>query len=431
MTKRDWSARGPLVLGATSLALLLGGFGAWSVMTEISGAVVASGQIEVEQHRQVVQHPEGGVVESILVSEGTRVEAGAPLIRLDGSLIRSELSIVESQFFEILARRGRLEAERDERDSITFPDVLIEVAHLPEVETLMQGQARLFEARGESLDQQIDQLEKRSGQIDNQIEGIEAQLAALRTQLSLIEQELVSQQSLLDRGLTQSARVLSLQREQAGLNGSIGELTASRAEAAARVTEIGIEVLRLHSQRREDALTQLRDLGYRELELAERRRSLRERLELLDLRAPVSGVVWGLQVTTPRAVLRAADPVLYVIPQDRPLIIATRVSTVEIDQVFVGQEARLVFPAFSARTTPEVTGQIAMVSPDAFTDERTQTNYYRAEITISPEEAAKLGNLTLLPGMPVEAFIQTDSRTPLAYLVQPLKEYFDKAFRES
>lgn len=429
---RAYSARGPIMAGLVSLLILVGGFGGWSVATKIAGAVVASGQIEVEQNRQVVQHPDGGVVEAIYVKEGDRVEAGASLLKLDGTLIQSELAIVESQFYEFLARRGRLEAERDGRDLIDFPAALTEVAPTnPEIAELMNGQLSLFETRNESFRQQRDQIGERQGQIARQIEGIDAQLVALERQIALIGQELSTQKGLLDKGLAQTARVLELEREQSSLQGTVGELTASRAESQGRATEMDIELLKLESTRREEANTQLRDLGYREIEMAERRRTLSEQIARLDIRAPVSGIVYSLQVTTPRAVLRAADPVLYVVPQDRPLVIAARIASINVDEIHVGQEAELRFSAFSSRTTPNLKGQIATISADAFTDERTQAHYYRTEITLQEGELAKLGDLDLLPGMPVEAYIKTDDRSPMAYLIKPLADYFTKAFRES
>lgn len=430
--KRVWSATTPLLTGSVMLILLVGGFGLWSVTTNIAGAIVSPGQIEVEQSRQIVQHPDGGVVESISVAEGDTVAAGDVLLTLDGSMLRSEYAIVEGQLFEIFARRGRLEAERDTADSVTFSPELTEIAQQrPEVAELMEGQARLFEARRDTLAQQVDQMSKRSGQIASQISGIEAQSAALSTQLDLIREELEDQQGLLEKGLAQASRVLALQREEARLRGSVGELTASKAQAEGRITEIEIEVLRLAAGRREEAITQLRDFGYQELELAERRRALAERILRLEVRAPVSGIVLGLQVTTPRAVLRPADPVLYLIPQDRPLVIAAQVAPIHIDQVYPGQPVKLVFSAFNTRTTPELNGHVAVVSADALTDQRTQTTYYRAEIVLDAGEIAKLRDLTLVPGMPVEAFIRTQDRTPLAYLIKPFTDYFTRAFRES
>ncbi len=426
------SARGPVLFGLFTLLLLVGGFGLWSTTTKIAGAVVAPGRVEVEQNRQVVQHPDGGVVETIFVKNGDLVAAGDPLIQLDGTLLQSELTIVEGQFFEILARRGRLEAERDDADHLTFPAELTEAATgRPTIAALMAGQEKLFAARQETTANEIDQLRKRRAQIVNQIEGIGAQRRSTADQLALIGQELEDLKSLLDRGLTQAGRVLALQREKARLDGVAGELDAARAEAEGKVTEIDIEILNRGSTRREEANTQLRDLGYRELELAERRRSLTEQIDRLDIRAPVSGVVHALQVTTPRSVIRAAEPVLYIIPQDRPFVIAAQVAPIHVDEVAIGQEVALRFAAFDSRTTPELFGQVRQISADALTDEASRSAYYRAEIVLDEGEMAKLGGRAIIPGMPVEVFIRTGERTPLAYLLKPLSEYFNRAFRES
>ena len=427
-----WSARGPLILGFATLALLVGGFGLWSVVTTISGAVIASGQIEVESSRQIVQHPDGGVVETIAVAEGDTVKAGDLLVRLDGSALHSELAIVEGQLYEIRARRARLAAERDDDDTITFPQDLLDVAKArPEVAEQVQGQVHLFNARKETLSKQIGQMTERRAQIGSRIEGIEAQIVALTQQLYLINEELTDQQSLLDKGLAQASRVLALQREVARLLGQRGELDSSKAQALENISEIDLEVLRLQAAHREEANTQLRDIGSQELELAERVRALTERITRLEIRAPSSGIVLALQVTTPRSVIRPADPVMYIVPQDRPLVITARVSPLHIDEVFAGQEAKLHFSAFSARTTPELMGHVTVVSADALVDQATQASYYRVEIEPDPAELAKLEGLTLLPGMPVEAFIKTGDRTPLAYMIRPFTDYFAKAFRES
>ncbi len=427
-----WSARGPILLGAGALAVLLGGFGVWSVTTTISGAIVANGQIQVEQNRQVVQHPDGGVVATIDVTEGQAVKAGDLLLSLDGSMVKSELSIVEGQLFELLARRARLEAERDDADAPVIPPDLAAMAQdRPAVAELVEGQIKLFAARRDTLARSTEQLAKRSDQTREQVRGIEAQITAMDTQLDLIRLELSDQQELLQKGLTQSARVRELQRQEADMQGTAGELAASKAEAEQRATEIDLESLRLAAQRREDASTQLRDIGSSELELVERRRALTEQIARLDVRAPVSGIVLGLAVTTPRAVVRPADPLLYIIPQDRPLVIEAQIPPIHIDEVRVGQQVRLVFPAFSSRTTPELFGRVSVLSADAFSDQKTGASFYRAEIVLEAEDAVKLADKELLPGMPVEAFIKTSDRTPLAYLLKPFMDYFDKAFRET
>ena len=250
--------------------------------------------------------------------------------------------------------------------------------------------------------------------------------------MELIEEELGNQQSLLDRGLTQASAVLNLQREQARLRGQIGELSAQKAQSQERVTEIDIERLKLRSAGREEAITQLRDLRYRELEIAEQRRALKGEIDRLYIRAPVSGVIYAMQVQTPRSVVRAAEPLMYLVPQDRPLIIASRVQTIHIDQGAVGQEVNLRLSALNQRTTPELVGKVLQVSADSIEDDATGQTYYRAEIALNPGETDKLEEGTiLLPGMPVEAFIRTGERTPMAYLLKPMADYFARAFRES
>lgn len=423
----------PYILsGFATLALLLGGFGLWSVSSQISGAVVATGQIEVDQSRQIVQHPDGGVVETVAVREGQAVAAGELLLRLDGSAMQSELDIVETQLFEAMSRRARLEAERDDAPAILTPAELADTAARdPDIAELLDGQSRLFEARRDTLLKQIEQLGKRAEQARAQTDGIEAQRVAGERQLDLIRSELDDTRSLMEKGLAQMSRVTALEREEAGLMGQLGELAALRARTEGQITEIELESLRLAAARREEANEQLRDVTSAELELRERYRALAERIARLEIRAPVSGLVLGLRVTTPRAVIRPADPVLYLVPQDRPLVISVRVSPYNVDEVHLDQDVRLVLPGVQGRLMPEITGRVSVVSADAFTDDTTGQSFYRAEILLDPSEMAKLEGQPLLPGMPVEAFIQTGDRTPLAYLLQPLTDYFRRAFRET
>ena len=250
--------------------------------------------------------------------------------------------------------------------------------------------------------------------------------------MELIQKELKAQETLLERGLAQAGTVLALQREAASLYGQLGELAASKAQAEGRITEIALEVLKLATQRREEAITQLRDLRYRELELVEQRGALQLDIEQLDIRAPVSGIVYGMRVQTMRSVIRPADPVLYLIPQDRPLLIVARVDPIHIDKIVVGQEVNLRFSALDQRTTPELVGQVILISADAFEDEASGITYYRAEISLNLGEVSKLNDGdTLIPGMPVEAFIRTEDHSPIEYLIKPMADYFNRAFRES
>lgn len=425
-----WSARRPLFIGILSLAILVGGFGGWAVAARISGAVIATGQIEVDQNRQVIQHPDGGVVAEILVEEGEQVEEGDTLIRLDPDDLQSELTVVEGQLYELMARRGRMEAERDGAAEIVFdPDLVANATE--EIASVMEEEVRLFAIRRTNADAEKEQLAKRGEQIADQIDGIEAQQRSVERQIELIDQELTDKRSLLESGLIQASTVLALEREAANLLGRSGELAASKAQAEGRITELDLEILAIDETRREEALTRLRDLQYNESELGERRRALIRQLDRLDIRAPVSGIVYGMTVFAPRSVIRAADPVMYIVPQNRPLVIATQVQTTDIDLIYVGQEVWLRFSALDMRTTPEVLGRVVTRSADSFEDEATGLSYYRAEVVLSEGEIDRLPDGTvLIPGMPVEAFMRTGDRSPLNYLLKPLTDYFAKVFRE-
>lgn len=431
-SRRVWSSKGPVWTGVISLLVLLGGFFGWALLSSIDGAIIAPGVIQVEQNRQIVQHLDGGVVAEINVTEAQTVQAGDLLIRLDGTTLKAELAIVEGQLYDALARRARLEAERDDKPEPSFPpDLLATAATRPDVAEMIEGQRVLFASRLETVTAQISQLNKRRDQIAAQVQGITAQAAAVADQIALIEPEIADQQKLLDKGLTQAVRLIDLKREVARLEGNKGELDGNLASAEGRATEIELQILQLQSARREEANTQLRDMGDKLLELAERHRALSERVARLEIRAPVSGVVLGLQVTTPQAVLRPAEPVLYIIPQDRPLIIVAQIPTIHVDEVHIGQHVEVVFAAFSARTTPTLNGHVVTVSADAMTDEANQISFYRAEIELEPGEMEKLEGQVLIPGMPVQAFVNTGTRSPMVYLLKPFTDYLHMAFRES
>jgi HlyD family secretion protein len=428
----SWSAGRPLFCGFLALALLVGGMGTWSVFATLSGAIIAHGEVEVSQNRQVVQHPDGGVVQIILVREGMRVSAGDVLMRLDSSEIESELKILEDQLMELSARRSRLEAQTNTNQPMVFPADLIEAAkRRAYVAEIVEGQRSLFDSQAEMVAQSMDQRQTRISQIESQIEGIVAQQQAVRTQISLMEIELSTQRELLAKGLTQSARVSSLKRELAQLSGRLGELTSAQADAAGRITEIEIEKTALVTQQGEKAEAELRDVAARLLEIEQRRRALIERMSRLEIKSPASGLILGLQVTTPQAVVKPADDLMFIVPQDRPLIVAARVPVTHVDEVHSGQKVRLVFSALPTRFAPEVFGKVTMVSADALSDELTGMKYFLAEIAIEPSLLKELGDVQIVPGMPVDAYIRTADRSPMSYLLKPFSDYFRTAFRET
>ncbi|MEP1356025.1 MAG: HlyD family type I secretion periplasmic adaptor subunit [Tateyamaria sp.] len=430
--ERKWKATGPLLVGAGALIVLVGVLGYWSVNARIAGAVIASGMIQVESNRQVLQHPQGGVVGELFVKDGDIVASGDVVLRFDDRQLRSELAILEGQLFELLARKARLQAERDGLNALPAPDgLLAEAVTDPAVQGLIDGQQRLFEARAETLRQSEEQIAEQIAQAENQIDGASAQLAALATQRELIETELVDAQSLFEKGLTPAARVSALQREQARLLGEIGSLTANVAQLRGQIAALNIERIALTTRLREEAISTLRDLQFQEIELVQRRLSTLETLSRTELRAPVGGVIYDSRVFALQSVVSPAEPIMFIIPQDQPMIVSARIDPIHVDQVHVGQEASLRFAAFDQRMTPEVFGRVTKLSADVFTDQASGVSYYQVELIPSEGEMEKLGGQTLLPGMPVEAFIKTAERSPLNYLAKPLTDYFARAFRES
>ena len=424
-------ARTAQTIGLIALFALVFGFGAWAAFTNIAGAVIAAGEVDVETREQVVQHPDGGVVGEIMVKDGDVVEAGDVLLRFDDTLQRSESIILDGQYWELVARRNRLEAEQFGQDSVDFDPRLIEKAKTdPAIKVIVDGQTSLFDTRIRALNETTEQLRERQAQIARQIEGAEAQATALSRQNELIEQELEGQQRLFDQGLAQLNRLLSLQREQARLQGEVGSLMASIAEFRGKVAEIEIQIVQATTQRQEQAITQVRDIQYQENQVREQLASINEQLSRMEVRAPIAGTVYGSTVFARRAVVSPAQPILYILPSDVEFVFNARIEPIHVDEVYPGQAATLRFSAFNTRTTPEIDGHVVKVSADAILDERTGLSYFPVELALNEGEDAKLDGLTLVPGMPVEAYIKTYERTPLNYLVKPMEDYFAKSLRE-
>ncbi|MXU66692.1 HlyD family type I secretion periplasmic adaptor subunit [Oceanomicrobium pacificus] len=427
-----WGGAALMALGWGTVILLVLGLGLWGTQARLSGAVVASGRVVVELDGQVVEHDTGGRVAEILVDEGDRVEANDILMRLDGSALRSERAIQASLSDELAARMARLEAERDGAGEMVTPDGLVDRMADPAVHDLVAGQHRLFAARAETLQAEVDGLEEQKRQIAEEVAGQSSQIEAVDRQLELAASELADVENLRAKGLTSTARLLTLQREIARLEGLKGELIAAKARNRGRMVELDISALRLHSARREQAITELRQVAAAAAETGERLAALDEKIARLDLRAPVSGYVHSLSVRAVNAVLRPAEPVLTIVADSDPLVVTARVRPTDVDNVYPGQPATLRFVAFDARSTPDVAGTVERLSPDALADEATGETYYSVRIRPEADSLAALGDAQpLRPGMPVEAFLTTVEQAPLTYLVKPFTDYFRHAFRES
>ncbi len=429
--RSPWGVGGPILLGLFTLFILIGGLGIWGTQTELAGAVVATGRLEVRGNRQIVQHPDGGVVTELLVQDGDEVSAGEVLIRLDSTFIVSELAIVDNQLHELMARRARLIAERDGATSVVVSGELLDLMERDEeIRTIVEGQKRLFDIRHQTLEDEQQMLTESIKQTHNQVLGFSAQLKALETQSELIKDEINDQRTLKRKGLSRESQLKSLQREASRLAGETGHLTSEIARMFNQITSTKVEILRLERTRRQEAITELRDNESRIAELQEKRLSLREQLVRLEIRAPVSGVVYDSRIFAVGSVVQPADPIMFIIPESEPLVITVNVPSFHVDQVYNSQPVSLRFSAFSERTTPVIFGKVMNISADAFSDEKSGATFYRVQIRPDPGQIERLQGKELVPGMPVEAFIQTSKRTPLSYLTKPMTDYFARAFRE-
>lgn len=413
-------------LGAT-VALFALVFG-WAAMAVIGGAVIAQGQIMVQGNPRVVQHLDGGLVAEIAVADGDTVRAGQVLLRLDPTMPALNLGIAEARLAEALARRARLEAEHlglDEPD-FTWPALPFPV---PDTAAHEIGQRQIFNARAELRRTARERLAERQAQIESQLGGLAAQTASRDDQLALIEADIENLTALASRGLARSNQITELQRSRAGLLGEIAAFEAEAARARIALRDAELETRQGERAFYEQVVTDLRTASAEIDELALEIVTRRAQLDRIEIRAPASGVVHELAVTTPGAVVAPGATLLEVIPRDEGVAFELRVEPRDIDQIWLGQPARVMVASFDPQSTPPIAGHVAQISPAAVTDPRSGASFYRIGLEVPAEDLARLGG-DLVPGMPVEAFLQTSERTALAYLTQPLRRMLDRAFRE-
>ena len=418
------------VIGFLSVLVMVGVVGSWSVLTELNGAVIAPATIMVESYSKKVQHKEGGIVGEIRVKDGDRVENGQALVILDNTETKSELAIIDGLLDEALAKRARLEAQRDRASVITFPAEIVARAGEPELAAIMAGQNKLFDARLQAVVGKKEQLNQQIGQLTEQIGGLDSQKTAKEKQLSLISAELTDLKDLQSKGLVPISRVLAMDRETARLNGERGELVASKASAEARIAEVKLQILQIDEEDLSQTLTDMREIEGKVAELKERKLAVASRLERMVIKAPITGDVYQLAVHTIGGVIGPGELIMLIVPEADDLILQAQVMPQDIDQVRPGQIAHIRFPSFNSRLTPEVEAEVTQISADTSRTDQNSAPFYSVRLMISAKELAKLGSNKLKPGMPAEAFIQTEAQTPLSYFLKPLTDQFAHALRE-
>jgi HlyD family secretion protein len=424
------SIRRHLVAGVLIVLLLGGGVGGWAATIQISGALIAQGSIVVDQNVQKVQHPTGGIVGELRVHDGDHVKAGDILVRLDETVMRANLAIITKGLNELGARKARLEAERDGAETITFPPALLARVDDADAVSAVSSEKKLFQLRRTERLGQKAQLQQRMKQLNEEIGGVEAQQSAKSQEMALIERELAGVRDLYARNLVQLTRLTQLEREVARLGGERAQLVAAAAQAKGKIAEINLQILQIDQNLSSEVAKELRDIDGKIGEFVERKVTAEDQLRRTDIRAPQAGAIFQSAVHTIGGVITAGDPIMLIVPDADKLQVEAKVNPQDIDQLQVGQLAVLRFSAFNSRTTPEIEGKVTRVSADTSTDQRTGQSYYTIRVGLPPETVTLLGDVRLLPGMPVEAFVQTGERTVISYLMKPLRDQFMRAFRE-
>lgn len=411
---------------------IFAGLAASATIFQISSAVVASGVVVVEGNTKRVQHREGGIVDAIWVRDGMEVEAGDPLIRLDDTLVQANLTIVQKQLLEQKAQLARLRAERDEAQAIDFSAIETTLSSMwrAEWDDIQQSQTQLFIARRQSLEGRTKQLAEQINQLESQTTGLQRQVEAKERELSLIKQDIEVNEGLHEKKLFTRSALNLLKRDEAELQGEHGVLISQIAQVRQVIGEKQILVLQVREEFRSQLLENYQQTRSKIAQLEEQEVSIQDALTRVEIKAPRKGIVHQLNVHTIGAVVTPGEVIMMIVPKEDNLIIEARIDPRQIDRISAQQEARIRFPSFDQRTTPELHGTLQTVSADLVTDQKSGLSFYRVRLGIDEMEVGKLEGKTLIPGMPAEVYLQTGDRSILSYLVKPLTDQIAHAFRE-
>jgi len=426
------SIRKHMIAGIVISAAVVFGFGGWAVGTDIAGAVISQGTLVVDSSTQKLQHVAGGIVGEILVRDGDRVKAGDIVLRLDSTQAKASLAIVAKGIDDLMARQARLEAERDGRDTIQFPQVLLERAKdsASDAALAIAGEQRQLKFRRDAREGQKAQLAQRIGQLKDEISGYTGQIETKGNEVALIKRELEGVRELWRKNLTSISRLNALERDSTRIEGDRSQLTATIAQARGKITETEIQIIQVDQEFRSKVASDLAEARGKLAELIERRIAAEDLLKHIDIRAPRDGVVHELTAHTVGGVITAGQTIMTIVPDADTLIAETKIAPRDISHVHTGQNAVLRFSAFDQRSTPEFEGKVVLVSPDITQDPRNGAQYYTVRLAMSPGQDVRLEGRKLVAGMPVEAFIHTGTRSVMSYLVKPLVDQAARAFRE-
>ena len=430
-----WIRAGNRVLVGLVAGSLLFGF------VSISGAVVATGVVNVESNYKTVQHLDGGIVAKILVRNGDRVAEGEVVVRLDDTQVRSNHAVAVAKMNDFLVQQARLEAERDGTAEMVLPGEVLARKSDPGLAKIISAQQTLFRARATAHRGELDVLRQRIEQASNDAAGMEKSLAAKQKEAAISRSELASLKPLFDKGFANLQRFLPVQRDNARIEGEVGRMTSDLAKVQSSVSEARLKLAQSDKDYTQSVLDELRKVQASLAEVTEQRIALEDKLRRVDIRAPRSGLVHALATHTEGGVLQAGSPVMQIIPEGERMIVDAQLQPQDIDKVRKGHAAYVRFPAFNAKSTPRLEAVVINVSAAQLTENQTpgqsqapssqNKSYFTAQVSLNEGELAKLPKgHALVPGMPAEVYIELGDRSMLSYFVKPLMDAMSRTFRE-
>lgn len=401
-----------------------------AALVPIDSGSVAPGMNQVENKRKTVQHLDGGIIRAIHVHEGSVVKAGQPLITLDDSNARLNVSVYQAQDDALRAEQAALQAQLLGKGDVEFPADLVAREGDPVVGSILHAQRAAFVARRDNVDGRKAQLREEIGQINDEMSGNTAGSSARTEQIGMLDDEISGLQSLYEKGYATKARLLAMKRAAAQLRGERASLQADSAKLRTKQSEVRILQLQADRQSESEAANALRTIQSQLAEVEDKLVAAKQVLERTEIRAPVSGIVVGLRPTTVGGVIGRGEALMDVVPNAGRLVVVARVPPREADKLHVGEPATVRFDGSEARDAPVVKGTLVKFSADALSDPRTGSLYFEAEIVVPDQEKNHLPPELLKPGVPATVLIKTGSRTLLGYLFAPILRARFLALRE-
>lgn len=405
--------------------------GIWIILAPIHGAIVANGQLMVDNHRKKIQHLEGGVVEKLLVKEGMKVSKNQTLMVLHNSRVSSEISMLQDQIVITEARMARLESQKNNLNNIRFPSSLQEQSGDNKIGQILESEKRIFAAEKTSLSNQLVLIEKEIKQTQAEESALLSQIVSTEKTAAFLLEELKLNESLASKGFVASPRLLEFKRSLSQQETSLGEFRADIERVRQKSSELRLRAMNLKDEFVRNAAEELKVTQDKLFDLRERKRIPEDQLARQSILSPVDGYIVNLKVHGVGEVIPSGDSLMEVVPENPNLVIEVKISPKDVDEIHVGGVAEVKLAAFKSRTTPFLLGNVSYVSGDALIDEMTKLPVFVVHVKVDAGDLVKSESIKLIPGMPVDVFIQTKSRSIVDYLIEPVSDLLTKSLRES